>query len=334
MTRKDGALVPVPCGKCMECLRDYQNDWAFRLTQECRRVICPIKVELTFAPEYVPVAYNDEVGEWQSYVSKRDVQLFLKRLRKMCPEFKNNLRYYAIGEYGKDRNRCHYHIVLISDAIKTPYQYYKQLLYAWGQGFIYIKRCEQEQIGYVTKYLNKLDESPHITKPFKLMSKHFGLCYLSDRMVDYFFTSFATSVPWKSGHIKLPRYYRKKLDEYSSRFYGLKCAGLTFSEVVRFRKYEPKGVNIFFDDFCRNFDYHYKTIVGRELHRCRVNGLSTAHIDKLSVNGVFRYFCESIREIMILQDQSFRKRRQIQVKHNCTRLTPKDLAKVQIDFSP
>ena len=327
-TRKDGVLVPVPCGKCMECLRDYQNDWAFRLTQECRRVPCPIKVELTFAPEFVPVAYNDEVGEWQTVISKRDVQLFLKRLRKMCPEFKNNLRYYAIGEYGKDGNRCHYHIILISDAILKPYQYYKRILSAWGKGFIYIKRCEQTQIGYVTKYLNKLDESPHIVKPFRLMSKHFGLCYLSDRMLDYFFSTFATSVPWKKGYIKLPRYYRKKLDEWSNRNYGLKCSGLTFSDVVRFQKFEPKGIQVYFDDFCKNYLDHYRNIVKIETCKCIQGGYSLPDFEKLSPNAVFQYFVQSVREISLLIDESNRMKKQIQVRHGKTRVYPQDMRKV------
>lgn len=335
-TRGDGQLVPVPCGKCVECLKDWQNDWSFRLTQECRQVSCPIVVELTFAPEYLPVAYNNEAMEWQSYVSKRDVQLFLKRLRKICPEFKNNLRYFAVGEYGGDYNRAHYHVVLISSAIKTVYQYYNKILQAWNQGFIYIKRCQSEQIGYVTKYLNKLDKSSHITSPFKLFSKHLGLCYLTDKMIDYFFKTFATGVPFKRGYIKLPRYYRKHLDKISEKYgtghYGYDVAGLNYSDVIRLKKYDPKGLAVYFNDFCDNFQDHFRTIVRDEVHKARVGGYAVPDLTKLSPNGVFKFFCARVNDISLAIYESNRIKRNIQVKHKFTRLTERDLQKVRIQI--
>lgn len=44
------------------------------------------------------------------YLRKQDLQLFLKRLRKYLPDYE--IRYFACGEYGPDKFRPHYHLLL------------------------------------------------------------------------------------------------------------------------------------------------------------------------------------------------------------------------------
>lgn len=332
VTKRDGTLVPVPCGHCYDCLKRYKNDWIFRLKQECKGLICPIKVELTYAPENVPVAYNDEVGEWQSYLDKRDVQLFLKRLRKSCPEFTGNLRYYAVGEYGKDRNRCHVHIILMSPCIMTSHQYYTKILQAWRKGFIYIKRIDiskgQQQLAYVTGYLNKLDKSSHITPPFRLMSKSIGLNYLTDKMLNYYFSTFDTGAHDVTGWHKLPRYYRKKLDEYSSRSPFLKRCDMTYSDVICSCPYVAKGLESHFDYFCKNFKDVYTQVYRNEVHISRVFGYRMPK-KQYSVNEVFEKFCSTIKDITDARYNSDEKIRNLCVKHGKTRLYDSDLVKVR-----
>lgn len=329
--KSDGSYVPVPCGKCIECLNRYKNDWIFRIKQECKGLVCPIKVELTYAPEFLPVAYNNEVCEWQSYVSKREVQLFLKRLRKACPEFKNNLRYFAVGEYGRDGNRAHYHLILMSSCIRTSHQYYKKLLTCWNKGFIYIEKIDlsqgDKQLAYVTGYLNKIDKSPHIVPPFRLMSKSLGLNYLTDRMVEYYFTTFNTGVHDNTGWHKMPRYYRKKLDEYSSRHPFLKDADLKFSDVIAFGDFKAKGLGVYFNDFCKHFDEYYRKIYRDEVRLARINGYSLPD-RPFKTNEVFRKFCSRIKPILDAQHSSDEAIRRISVKHHCTRLYESDLRKV------
>lgn len=327
----DGKLMPVPCGKCIECLRDFQNEWAFRLTQEVLQCRVSWYLTLTYDPEHSPVAYNDEVGEWQTYVDKRDIQLFLKRVRKNYPELSGCLRYFAVGEYGGDYNRAHYHLVLCSPVFDTNYwKWYKLFFNCWNKGFIKLKNAEERNIGYVTKYLNKLDKSPHITKPFRLMSKGLGLCYLTDKMVNYFFNSFATGVRWKKGFIKLPRYYKKKLDEFAVHHPRLARAGLTFSDVLRFQDYHPKGLQEHFKYFCDNFAEIYRDIYRSELQFCRKKGFILP--ENLSRMQVFKRFCCLIDEIVEAQHVSARKIEDIKVRHKFTRITQRDIKKCR-DYS-
>ena len=319
---KDGSLVPVPCGHCFDCLEKYKDDWCFRLRQECKQVICPIHLTLTFADEYLPVRYNDEAGEFQSFVSKRDVQLFLKRLRKNFPEFRNNLRYFAIGEYGGKYNRAHYHIIIISSAIKWLHQYDNAFRVCWPDGFIKVTLADNKRIGYVTGYLHKLDDSSHITNPFRLMSKHLGLCFLTEKMIDYFFTTFSCGVKDHHGYWKrLPRYYRKKLDEYSADDYRLRRAGLTFSDVIRFEKYAPKGIERHFDYFVNNYDEIFRDVYREESHRARVNGYSMPDFTHDDINRVFVIWSSSVKDIVDARLTSSLMIENIKVKQINTRLS-------------
>lgn len=47
------------------------------------------------------------------YLRKRDLQLFIKLLRSYLPEYE--IRYFACGEYGVDRFRPHFHLLLSTD---------------------------------------------------------------------------------------------------------------------------------------------------------------------------------------------------------------------------
>lgn len=58
-------------------------------------------VTLTFSDEYLPPDYS---------VNVRDLQLFMKRLRKALGH--ERVRYFACGEYGDNNGRPHYHLLL------------------------------------------------------------------------------------------------------------------------------------------------------------------------------------------------------------------------------
>ena len=52
----NGQVVYRPCGKCLDCLRQYQQDWTIRLSEECK-AWAPDSViffTLTYADENIP----------------------------------------------------------------------------------------------------------------------------------------------------------------------------------------------------------------------------------------------------------------------------------------
>lgn len=113
-------------------------------------------VTLTYAPENVPEGDN---------LDPRDVQLFMKRLRKSWPK---KLRFFAVGEYD-DSGRPHYHLILFG----YPACLYGMSRYTaqrrnccapcdairdvWGKGFTFVGSVEDRSVRYVCGYVvNKL----------------------------------------------------------------------------------------------------------------------------------------------------------------------------------
>lgn len=75
--------------------------WAGRLVHESRLHDDSIFITLTYNPASLPTGGT---------LVKRHLQLFFKRLRKSIAPKK--VRYYAVGEYGDENLRPHYHIIL------------------------------------------------------------------------------------------------------------------------------------------------------------------------------------------------------------------------------
>lgn len=132
--------IPLPCGKCFFCRRRKANQWTGRLLMENFTHSKATFATLTFDDDHLPNP---------PYVSKRDLQLFFKRLRKsLAPR---RFRYYACAEYGDTTGRPHYHAILFG--ISRDDQ--EAVSEAWNQGFVRLDRVEVGSIAYVAGYVNK-----------------------------------------------------------------------------------------------------------------------------------------------------------------------------------
>lgn len=75
--------------------------WAIRIEHEASLHQDNMFLTLTYDTDHLPDSYS---------VSVREVQLFMKRLRKsVAPK---RIRYFAVGEYGERNGRPHYHIII------------------------------------------------------------------------------------------------------------------------------------------------------------------------------------------------------------------------------
>lgn len=95
----------VPCGKCILCKDRKVKEMAARCVAETNlHGKVPYFITFTYDDKHLP-----EEG-----LRKRDIQMFLKRLRAMLVRDKlsNKLRYLAVGEYGSKKGRPHYHVIL------------------------------------------------------------------------------------------------------------------------------------------------------------------------------------------------------------------------------
>ena len=95
---------------------------------------------------------------------KRDLQLFIKRLRKRFPD--QRIRYFACGEYGGASMRPHYHLILFGlklDDLKLLYKNDDQFRYytsdsihsCWNYGYHIITSVNWETCAYVARYIVK-----------------------------------------------------------------------------------------------------------------------------------------------------------------------------------
>lgn len=211
----------VPCGKCPACLQNRRNEWSFRLNEESKVSSSAFFITLTYNDDNVP-------GE----LSKRDLNLFLKRLRaysvksdtKLLKDKKNvlnrlemtsTIKYYAIGEYGELNNRPHYHIIIFNLPLDI------ELEKIWKKGFIKVGNVESASIHYVTGYVMKrYDNYREKQVPFAVMSKGLGASYLS-RAYDWHKSEGRFYVINEFGSKqRIPRCYKNKIFNVVEKIYN------------------------------------------------------------------------------------------------------------------
>ncbi len=142
----------MPCGYCAACLSNKRNEWTFRLQQEQKVSSTAKFITLTYAEDTVPVS---EYGELE--LSKRDIQLFFKKLRHAQNKYsENQIRYYMVGEYGENTDRPHYHVLLFnadSKILEVQPKKSSKLEEIWKNGHLDIGTCTLASIHYVTGYV-------------------------------------------------------------------------------------------------------------------------------------------------------------------------------------
>lgn len=222
--------MKLPCGHCAACKVQRTREWAIRLAHEASTSDGSSFITLTYNDLNVPLDWN---------ISKRELQLYFKRLRKGLGNRK--LRYYAVGEYGDAENvnsdltraaassasgpargRPHYHILLFGlDALEHEFLGSQSMCCiggpayeAWNdKGFVYVGNVNYKSARYVAGYIHKkmygkaaLDVD--YEQPFSLVSRGIGKDYCLSREKQLRENLFVTMNGVKHS---LPRYYVKLL---------------------------------------------------------------------------------------------------------------------------
>nr|QPB07383.1 MAG: replication initiator protein [Microvirus sp.] len=179
--QKGSESLSVKCGKCYECLISKKKEWTFRLEQELKSCVIGYFLTLTYRPEDTPSFEGVEV------LRKRDVQLFLKRLRGYYGDI--NIRFFCIGEYGPTTYRPHYHMLLFCSKALDAYLFKKEIERLWKLGFVALSVINPARIGYISGYMLPLSElSPFFRQfpPFRTMSQGIGRNFLTPSRIRYF----------------------------------------------------------------------------------------------------------------------------------------------------
>lgn len=195
--------LSVPCGKCLACLSNKREEWIFRLEQEFKYSKSALFVTLT---------YNDWHLPGDRSLRKRDVQLYMKRLRKK--DGTNKIRYFAVGEYGEISGRPHYHLLLfncLEEHVRSCWVDSKDK----AIGIVHVGKVTQASIAYCTKYIIQKPDFDELERlrPFTLMSRAYGIGgrYLSEEMVKWHRNTDALYCVQDGFKTRMSRFYRSKV---------------------------------------------------------------------------------------------------------------------------
>lgn len=157
---------------------------------------------------------------------KRDLQLYFKRLRKLHEQRYgyyqsrlNPIKYYAVGEYGGETFRPHYHACIFNahkDDLVKAWEYRSRPI-----GLVHIgDKVEARTIVYMYKYLQKqsrvpLHKNDDRLKEYSVCSKGLGAQYINPRSIAWHNATDDRLYVVLPGGAKatLPRYYRAKIFE-------------------------------------------------------------------------------------------------------------------------
>lgn len=206
--------VPVPCGRCPPCKKRRVDSWVFRLQQEEKVSATARFVTLTYDTAHVPISDNGFMT-----LRKSDFQDYMKRLRKLCPD--SRVRYFAVGEYGSNNKRPHFHAILF-DVPNDRMFFDAWALNGVNLGTIHVGQVTGDSIAYCMKYIDKPGGNPLFpgwrafvgrddrVKEFSLMSKGLGKNFVTPAMKRYYKADISRVYCVKDGDYKIamPRYYR------------------------------------------------------------------------------------------------------------------------------
>ena len=218
----------IPCGKCKDCLLKKAREWSVRCMHENEFHNEACFITLTYNNEHLPKNGDEPT------LNYKDVQLFMKRLRKKLSGQNIKVRFFCASEYGGKRKRPHYHILLFGFCPKdlkvfkksySGYLVYKSQLIdeLWQCGYCfigtaikaecasYIARYTLEKNKFKGKYFYENEKGEKIRDKEKItMSRRKGIGY-------NWFAKFWKSVSIQ-GYIRnhnqiisIPKYYRNVL---------------------------------------------------------------------------------------------------------------------------
>lgn len=183
MQDKRVGLVPVGCGMCMECMKQKANAWKTRLLEDIKENRNGNFVTLTFSNEsytHLVKKAQDKIEGIRGYdldnqVATIAVKDFLNRWRK---HNKKSIRHWLVTELGHvGTEHLHLHGILWTD---KPQEIQDRWGYGWatigdGKGRNFVN---EQTIGYITKYITKLDVDHKYYKPVILTSPGIGRNYV------------------------------------------------------------------------------------------------------------------------------------------------------------
>lgn len=229
----DSFIHYIPCGWCLNCRVDKQNELLHRCEKELIDYKSGAFVTLTYDDLHIidNLRY-DKNKEICATLNKGDAKKYLDRLRHNiknhlpnCILSNHNFKYLIVGEYGGDGqifDRPHFHILFFG----LDFAYCKkEIQRAWqGKGLIKVLPILQGGIAYVLKYLDKqihgvqaqikYDEN-NLERPFQNHSLGLGNSLYKEQL--NYIKNHNGKYHWKGKDIPCPAYYKNKFLIYDNK---------------------------------------------------------------------------------------------------------------------
>jgi hypothetical protein len=190
--KKNGGVAPVPidprlrgvvvgCKKCFECRRQKQREWSIRLAEEMRYEHNGHFVTLTFSTKsLIRLRYEvkkkrgkDVEGyNLDNAIARLALERWLDNERKQRDDGVTP-RHWFVTELGSgDMEHMHIHGIVWCDEIQ-------EMINKWSYGGTFIgDRCNGDTVGYIVKYMSKVDEMHKHFVPTIVSSIKMGYSYL------------------------------------------------------------------------------------------------------------------------------------------------------------
>lgn len=143
--------VPFGCGQCLPCRINRRRQWMWRQYLESLCHDNNAFVTLTYSEDRLPA---------NGSLEPRSLQLFIKRLRKAVLPLR--IRYFAVGEYGEQTLRPHYHLSLfglsghqVVESFGRPKVVASLIEEIWSNGFTLLGDFNEQTAQYVSGYVVK-----------------------------------------------------------------------------------------------------------------------------------------------------------------------------------
>jgi len=177
----DGKVIPLPCGKCDDCLLTRAKTWARRCMHEASLHEDNIFVTLTYDQDHLPRDLSLYKNHWQK---------FIRAVRDKYRETNPKIQFLMCGEYGtptRENNwvaRPHYHGLLFNFAFpdqklvsrqKHAVEYSSEsCTKIWGKGLIHIGEVTANSVAYVSSYTLKKLGRKQSKKPYEVFNPYTG----------------------------------------------------------------------------------------------------------------------------------------------------------------
>lgn len=207
--------IPLPCGKCWNCLKKRRQEWVFRLCQEFKHCLTGYFVTLTYDDAHLPLT-----PDGIPFLEKEVIKKFFHNFRN---HLGYKIKYFGVGEYGDMFGRPHYHFILFN-YMGDNIMLYDEIAKHWKNGNCDIRYLSERLCNYCAKYMIKdvdydFQDSYAIAPPFFLFSKGLGKQFLDDPCtIAYLVNRTRTLLSDGRVSIRIPRYYLEKMYQFYNMY--------------------------------------------------------------------------------------------------------------------